>query len=69
MYDQNCFSERELDLIMRLNGDKNDGYIWNCSMKYEIGKLAPKATYNLALNIIPTQPGLIVNKIPRQSRV
>ena len=46
---------------MRLNGDKNDGFIWNCSMKHEIGKLAPKTKYNLALNIIPTQPGLIVN--------
>lgn len=46
---------------MRLNGDKSDAFIWNCKTKYDIGKLAPKAIYSTTLNIVPTQPGLVVS--------
>ena len=56
-------SDRELDLLMRLNSDKLNGYLWNCNLVYEIGKIEPKKSYSVKLNIIPYQTGLIVSSL------
>ena len=54
-------SDRELDLVMKLTGDKNDGFLWNCGLTHEIGKLAPKTIQCVKLNIVPIQTGQIVS--------
>jgi hypothetical protein len=55
-------SERELELSMRLSGgERSYGYIWNCSLTHEVGKIPARSSCSIKLNIIPTQTGLLVN--------
>jgi hypothetical protein len=53
-------SERELELSMRLNGEKSYGYLWNCSLTHEVGKVPARSSTTIKLNIVPTQTGLLV---------
>ena len=55
-------SDRDLDLQMRLNNDKCHGYIWNCNLIYEIGKIEPKSVLSIKLNIVPYRTGLLVSE-------
>jgi hypothetical protein len=57
----NIYRERELDLVMRLTNETCEGYLWNCNLKYDIGKVMPKEAYTVKLNIVPTKTGLIVS--------
>ena len=45
---------------MRLTNEKYNGYIWNCNLIYDIGKLEAKSSTSIKLNIIPYQTGLLV---------
>jgi hypothetical protein len=60
-----CFinnrTERDLDVSMRLASDRNYGYIWNCSLTHEVGKIPARSSFTVKLNIIPTQTGLLVS--------
>lgn len=42
------------------NGEKANGFIWNCNLTCDIANLAPKDTFSIQLSILPVQTGLIV---------
>ena len=53
--------DRELDLTMRLDNDRISDYIWNSKLTYKLGKIAPKNSVFLQLNVIPIKTGFMVN--------
>lgn len=53
-------SDRELDLAMRLDdNNKLNGYVWNCKLMYEIGKIEPKKSIEFELSLIPFTSGFL----------
>ncbi len=52
-------SDRELDLSMRLDNNKQNGYVWNCKLNYQIGKIGPKNSVEIILNLIPFNSGFL----------
>jgi len=52
-------SDRELDLSMRLDNNKLNGYAWNCQLVYNIGKIGPKQTIVFELGIVPFASGFL----------
>lgn len=53
-------SDRELDLAMQLENNKNNGYAWNCKLIYQIGKLQPKKSVEYVLSLVPFTSGFLI---------
>jgi hypothetical protein len=45
---------------MRLDNEKLNDFIWNCKLNYNLGKIAPKKSLILQLNVIPLKTGFMV---------
>ncbi len=45
---------------MRLENNKLNGYVWNCNLTYNIGKIEPKKSIEFELDLIPFSSGFLV---------
>ncbi len=52
-------SDRELELAMRLDNNKLNGYAWNCQLAYKVGKIGPKQTVEYELSLVPFASGFL----------
>ena len=52
-------SDRELDLVMKLENSNEFMFMWNCPLMYEIGTIEPNKSICIELNVVPLRTGLL----------
>ena len=64
------YSERSLDLVVKLENNPSFGYLWNCNLYHKLGSIRSNESCLIDLNLVPLQSGhLVIKKTKYQIKI